>query len=111
MKVPVGDIPQVITEYADACILPAAAKLGGATPFVVSLVAGLVARNAPLVIQQYTPLLKSIGLMDNENRVDADVLYEEAVKALEKNPVTIGGYRPDRGDLDTLLEIMKRHGG
>lgn len=110
MKVPVGNVPQIITEYFETCIFPAAAKLGGATPFVVGLGAGLVARKAPEIVQQYLPLLKSFGVVDEENQVDADLLYEEAVKALEKNPVVICGYRPDRGDLDQLKKIMEKYG-
>ncbi len=110
MKVPVGNVPQIITEYFETCIFPAAAKLGGATPFLVAMSAGLLTRKAPALIEQYGSLLQSLGLVDSENQVDADLLYEEAVKALEKHPVVICGYRPDRGDLDQLKKIMEKYG-
>lgn len=110
MKVPVGNVPQIITEYFETCIFPAAAKLGGATPFLIGMGAGLAARKVPDVVRQYLPLLKSFGVVDEENQVDADLLYEEAVKALEKHPVVICGYRPDRGDLDQLKKIMEKYG-
>lgn len=110
MKMPVGNLQAVIAEFADAVLFPAAQRVGGMTPFTVGLAVGLASRQVPQMVEQYLPTLKALGVVDQENMVDIDLLHSEAVKALERNPVVVAGYRPDRGDLDKLREIMMRHG-
>lgn len=56
------------------------------------------------------PLMKSLGIADEQNRIDVDLLYEEVSKNLEAHPFNIGPYKPDKTDLDKLREIMNRHG-
>lgn len=54
--------------------------------------------------------MKSLGIADEQNRIDVDLLYEEVSKNLEAHPFNIGPYKPDKTDLDKLREIMNRHG-
>ncbi|MGN1208897.1 MAG: hypothetical protein ACI4SV_01240, partial [Duodenibacillus sp.] len=95
----------------EAVLFPAAARVGGMTPFTVGLAVGLASRKVPEMVEQYMPTLKALGVVDQDNMIDIDLLHGEAVKSLERNPIVVAGYRPDRGDLDRLREIMMRHGG
>lgn len=110
MRMPVGSLQAVVTDFADAVLIPAAAKAGGMTPFTVGLAVGLASRQVPQMVEQYMPTLKALGVVDQENMIDIDLLHSEAVKSLERNPIVVAGYRPDRGDLDKLREIMIRYG-
>lgn len=111
MKMPIGNAQAVVAEYFESVILPAASKVGGLTPFAVGVAGGLIARRVPQMLEQYAPALKALGVVDEDDRIDIDALYEEASRALEKAPVVVMGYRADKGDLDTLKAIMERHGG
>ncbi len=110
MKMPIGNLSAVVLEFTDEVLMPAAQVRGGALPFTLSIVAGLAAKQAPQMAAQYVPALKALGVVDEQNRVDVDLLYGEAVKALEAHPLTVAGYTVDTGDLDKLREIMNRHG-
>lgn len=110
MRMPIGNLPAVVLEFAEEVLMPAASAKGGALPFTVGIVAGLAAKQAPQIAARYLPMLQALGAVDEHNRVDVDLLHEQASKALAAHPVTIGGYTPDAGDLDKLREIMNRHG-
>lgn len=110
MKMPIGNLPAVVVEFAQRVLIPAAEKQGGSLPFAAGIVSGLVAQRAPAMIEPYLPMLKSLGAVDEQNRIDVDLLYGEASKNLEAHPFSIGPYKPDRSDLDALKEIMNRHG-
>lgn len=110
MKLPLGNASAVVAEYFESVILPAAAAAGGVAPFVAGMAGGLIARRTPQMLKQYAPTLKALGVLDADGRLDIDLLYEEAVKALEKGPIVVGCYRADRSDLDKLKAIMGKYG-
>lgn len=110
MRMPIGNLTQVVIEFTDEVLMPAAKAHGGALPFTLGIVAGLAAKQAPQIASRYLPALQALGAADDQNRVDVDLLYGEAVKALEAHPLTVAGYTPDKSDLDKLREIMNRHG-
>lgn len=110
MKMPIGNLPAVVLEFAEEVLMPAASAKGGVLPFTVGIISGLAAKQAPQMVTQYMPMLQALGVIDDQNRVDVDLLYEEAAKALEAHPLTVAGYTPDKSDLDKLREIMNRHG-
>ena len=109
MKMPIGDIPAVVTEYFDAVLMPAAQASGGLWAFSIGFVGGVVTKRVPEMVSQYLPLMKSIGLVDEGNMLDVDLAYGEATSALKKAPLVIGGYRVDQSDLDTLRNIMNKY--
>nr|DAQ83262.1 MAG TPA: hypothetical protein [Caudoviricetes sp.] len=111
MKLPIGNAQAVVVEYFDSVILPAASAAGGMAPFAAGMAGGLIARRTPQMMEQYAPTLKALGVLDADGKLDIDLLYEEAVKALDKGPVIVAGYRADRGDLDKLKNIMEKYGG
>ena len=111
MKMPIGNLSQVVLEFADEVLMPAASARGGVLPFSVGVVSGLAAKRIPQIVSQYTPMLQALGVLDDQNCIDIDLLYEEASKALEKHPFIIAGYRVDKDDLDKLKTLMEKHGG
>lgn len=110
MKMAVGNLPQVVLEYFDAVVLPAAARAGGAAPFLAGMAGGLVAQRAPAMVEQYLPVLRTLGVVDDNSNIDVDLIYESASKSLEKNPFTVAGYQPNKDDLDKLKALMEKHG-
>lgn len=110
MRMPIGNLQAVVLEFVQQVLIPAAETKGGMLPFSVGIVGGLVARQAPAMATQYLPQMKSLGIADEQNRIDVDLLYEEVSKNLEAHPFNIGPYKPDKTDLDKLREIMNRHG-
>lgn len=111
MKMPIGNLPAVVLEFAEEVLMPAASAKGGILPFTVGIFAGLAAKQAPQMVAQYLPMLQALGVVDEQNRVDVDLIHEEAAKALAPHPLTVAGYTVDAADLDKLREIMNRHGG
>lgn len=109
MKVQIGHIPRIVAEYFDTVIMPSAAQAGGVKAFAVGFVGGLVARQTPTMIEQYMPMAKSLGLVDESNLLNVDMLYEEARKALSRSPLVIAGYRADQSDIDKIRDIARKY--
>lgn len=110
MRMPIGNLPQVVLEFTDSVLMPAASTKGGALPFAVGVASGLAIKRVPETVNKCLPTLKSLGVVDEQNCIDIDLLYEEAAKALAAHPFTIAGYTPDAGDLENLKEIMCKYG-
>lgn len=111
MKIAVGNLTQVISEFFQPAVMPAAQKAGGALPFAVGFVGGAICRNAPQMIEQYLPAARALGLIDEENKLDIDLFHDLVAGSLEQNPLTLFGYQLDKDDLEKLREIMNKYGG
>lgn len=109
MKIATGNIPAVIAEYFDSVIMPSAQMAGGVKAFTVGFIGGLVSRQAPQMVDQYTPMARALGLVNNENMLDIDMAYEEASKALSKTPLVVAGYRADQEDLNRIRDIARKY--
>ena len=109
MKIAVGNITPVVTEYFDSVIMPSAMQAGGLKAFAVGFVGGLVSRQTPVMVEQYLPMAKALGLVDEQGMFDIDLAYEEADKALAKSPFVVAGYRADREDLNKIRDIARKY--
>ena len=109
MKVAVGHIANIVSEYFEAAIMPQAMKAGGLTAFTTGFVGGLVARQTPAMVNQYLPMAKSLGLVDEQGMLNFDLAFEEAEKALAKAPFVVAGYRADREDLILIRDIARKY--
>ena len=109
MKVAVGNIAPIVAEYFDTVIMPSAMEVGGLKAFATGFIGGLVARQAPQMVQQYLPMAKSLGLVDEQGLLDFDLAFEEAEKAITKSPFVIAGYRADREDINRIRDIARRY--
>ena len=109
MKIAAGNIAHVVSEYFDTVIMPSAMKAGGLKAFTTGFIGGLVARQTPAMVEQYLPMAKALGLVDEQGMLNVDLAFEEADKALSKSPFVIAGYRADREDLMKILEISRKY--
>ena len=109
MRIAVGNITPVVTEYFDSVIMPSAMQAGGLKAFAVGFVGGLVSRQTPAMVEQYLPMAKALGLVDEQGLFDVDLAYEEADKALTKSPFVVAGYRADREDLNKIRDIARKY--
>lgn len=110
MRMPIGNLPQVIAEYFDVVVLPAASRAGGAAPFAAGLAGGLIARQAPAIATRYLSMAQALGVADAQGSIDIDLLYSEAAKALAQHPLVVAGYCVNKDDLDRLKTIMEKYG-
>ena len=109
MRIAVGNITPVVTEYFDSVIMPSALQAGGLKAFAVGFVGGLVSRQTPAMVEQYLPMAKALGLVDEQGMLNVDLAYEEADKALAKSPFMVAGYRADREDLNKIRDIARKY--
>ena len=109
MKIATGNIPAVIAEYFDSVIMPSAQAAGGVKAFTVGFIGGLVSRQTPAMVEQYLPMAKALGLVDEQGMLNVDLAYEEADKALAKSPFVVAGYRADREDLNKIRDIARKY--
>ena len=109
MKVAIGHVPAIVAEYFDSVIMPSASAAGGVKAFAVGFVGGLVARQTPVMIEQFLPTAKALGLVDDENFLDLDLAYDEAAKAMSRSPLIVAGYRADKDDLDKIKSIASKY--
>ena len=109
MKLAVGNLSPVVAEFFDGVLIPAALQGGGLRAFTVGFLGGVVSRNVPSMVDQFLPMAKSVGVVDENNLIDLEMVYEEATKALRKAPVVVSGYRVDQSDLDNLLNIARKY--
>ena len=109
MKMSVGNVASVVSEYFETVLMPSAAQAGGIKAFTVGFLGGVVSRQTPAMVEQYLPTATAWGLVDSENMLDLDTVYEEATKALAKSPVVVAGYRVDQNDINRMRDIARKY--
>lgn len=109
MRMAVGNIPSVVSEYFETVLMPSAASAGGLKAFTVGFLGGVVSRQTPSMVEQYLPTAKALGLVDSEGMLNIDTVYEEATKALSKSSVIVAGYRVDQDDLNKMRDIARKY--
>lgn len=110
MRIQAGQVPAIVQEYFETVLMPAANVTGGGLrAFAVGVVGGLVVRSVPQMLEQYKPIMTSLGMMDAEGMLFIDPLYEEATKALKKSPVIVSGYRVEQADIDAIRDIAHKY--
>ena len=84
--IPYNQVVNGVTKYIDSEILP---KVEGLSKIVVGVVlAGAVKKGDALVEQiKAIPIVKMIGIVDDENRVDIETIYEELKEQVAKEPL------------------------
>lgn len=99
----------VFTDFVDSTIAPKAnglQKLGA-----YSLVFILNAKMNE-ILEQYTPTMKMIGVMNEEGMIDLDYTYNMLSSATSKaGKVGVLGYNMDSSDIETMYSIAKRYVG
>lgn len=110
MRMSIDYLPTVVGEFFDSVLVPSAQSKGGMLAFSIGFLGGLTRRNTAQMVQEYLPLAKSLGVVDEQGMIDVDTLYSEASAAMEKGRPTFFGYTFDQSDLDKLRDLMHKHG-
>jgi hypothetical protein len=77
-----------VTRYIDDEIV---SKIGGLSKLAVGVMLAAAVKRADNIVEQMKamPLIKMLGIIDEENMVDVDTIYEELKKQLEKEPMSV----------------------
>ena len=107
MHLPIGQVKQVLADFLTQEVLP---KAAGGAGLVIGVASGMALRKVDPMIEANLPMLKSLGIVDEQNRVDLEVLHEEIGKTLaQTGRVNLMGYLFDQADADALLSIAKKY--
>ena len=107
MKISLSKISQVLPEFVDTRLMPTAPStmkwiLGGST--------FLVLNQADALIQKYLPMLKQVGIVDENNKVDIPVVDGFLKQAFTKQEtIEYFGFKFDKSDGEALINIMEKY--
>lgn len=107
MKISLSKISQVLPEFVDTRLMPSTPShmkwiLGGST--------FLILHQADTLIQKYLPMLKSVGIVDEENKLNIDVAKGFINSAFNKSgTVEYFGFKFDKSDGESLIQIMEKY--
>ena len=107
MKISLSKISQVLPEFVDTRLMPSAPStmkwiLGGGT--------FLVLHQVDTLIGKYLPMLKKVGIVDENNKVDLEVAKVFLNNAFDKSgTVEYLGFKFDKSDGEALIAIMEKY--
>lgn len=107
MKISLSKVSQVLPEFVDTRLMPSAPStmkwiLGGGT--------FLILHQADTLINKYLPMLKQLGIVDEDHKVDIEMARGFLNSAFEKSGVVeYLGFRFDKSDGEALVNIMEKY--
>lgn len=108
--VTIGQVQQGLGRYIDEEFL---AKLEGWQKWVFGAGAALVVEQVPSIIEQYkgSAVITMLGVIDNDNRIDIDKLYQHMITqarkgAVQMNLPIVGSVTLDDGDVEKLYRMI-----
>lgn len=107
MKISLSKISQVLPEFVDTRLMPSAPStmkwiLGGGT--------FLILHQADTLINKYLPMLKQLGIVDEDHKVDIEMVRGFLNSAFDKSGVVeYLGFRFDNSDGEALVNIMEKY--
>lgn len=107
MHLPIGQVKQVLADFLSQEVLP---KAAGGAGLILGVASGMALRKVDPMIEANLPMLKTLGIVDEQNRVDLEVLHEELNKTLASvGRVNLFGYLVDSADAEALISIAKKY--
>lgn len=100
-------IQNVLPEFVDTRLMPSAPSamkwiLGGST--------FLILRRADTMIAQYLPMMKSVGLVNEQNQLDIELAKGFINSAFDKSgTVFMFGFKFDKSDGEALIGILEKY--
>lgn len=89
-------------------------KIEGWQKWVIGAGSGLMLNNATSIFNQLkqNPLIASLGIIDNENKINVDLLYQEFIKQAQKSAIItnvpmLGPVTFNENDVQKLYECIK----
>jgi hypothetical protein len=86
--IPYNQVVNGVTRYIDSEIVP---KVNGFSKLAVAVVLAGAVKNAGNTVEQIKtmPIIKMTGLIDEENMVDIETIYEELKKQVAREPISM----------------------
>lgn len=106
-RISLSKIQNVLPEFIDTRLMPSAPTamkwiLGGST--------FLILRQADTIIAQYLPMMKTAGLVNDQNQLDIELAKGFINSAFEKSgTVPIFGFNFDKSDGEALIGILEKY--
>lgn len=106
-RISLSKIQNVLPEFIDTRLMPSAPTamkwiLGGST--------FLILRQADTIIAQYLPMMKTAGLVNDQNQLDIELAKGFINSAFEKSgTVPMFGFNFDKSDGEALIGILEKY--
>ena len=98
---------QVLIEFVDQRLIPSAPPL---MKWTLGGMTFLINRQADSMINQYLPMLRSLGLVNEQNQLDIDLARGFLNSAFSKSErVTFQGITLDAQEGEALIAIMEKY--
>ena len=84
--IPYNQVVNGVTRYIDSEIIP---KVNGLPKIAVGIMMAAAVKRGDSIIEQMKamPVIKMLGIVDDENEIDIDIIYEETKKHLSREPM------------------------
>lgn len=107
MKMSHTDIPAVFAAFLDAAVAPRAT---GWQKFGSYAAAFVVQHRLPQIMEQYGPIMRMAGVLDDQGMIDIDLAHNLAVFAMDHaGRVDVLGYLADSSDIEQLYNIARTY--
>lgn len=106
-RISLSKIQNVLPEFIDTRLMPSAPTamkwvLGGST--------FLILRQTDTIIAQYLPMMKTAGLVNDQNQLDIELAKGFINSAFEKSgTVPMFGFNFDKSDGEALIGILEKY--
>ena len=108
MKVNAIDIPAIMAQYIDSQVAPQATDL---QKFVVYSMMYAVNNKINDIVKQYAPVMKMVGIMDDNGVIDLEYTHNMARDAMDHaGKLNVMGFVMDSSDIESLYNIAQRYG-
>lgn len=107
MYISLSKLQQVIPEFVDSRLIPSAPSsikwvLGGGTFIVL--------QRMDVIVNQYSPMLKKMGIITEDNRVDIEMAKGFINSAFDKSgTVEVYGFRLDKADGEFFVNLLEKY--
>ena len=107
MYISLSKLQQVVSEFIDTRLMPSAPTtmkwiLGGSTYILL--------QQSDTLINKYSPMLKSLGIVNDQNQVNIEMAKGFLDSAFNKSStLEMYNFRFDKSDGDALIDLLNKY--
>ena len=110
MKASIQSIMAGVSAFIDNEIVPLGASMKSLDQFLFGMKIGIIRGKLEAMVKDFvmSDMAKAVQLVDDEGKVDIDVLYQSAMSSIK--PITyieVAGIRLDENDITKLYNYIK----
>ncbi|MCM1512593.1 MAG: hypothetical protein NC112_05740 [Oxalobacter formigenes] len=113
-----SNVPGALADFMDQRVLSGMKENSALMKWALGGVSSVALSRVDKILEKYTPILKPLGVMDEEGNLNIDTAAAFLESAFEKQPeleiqipVIGGSITFDREDGEALISLLKRYGG